>query len=149
MCAHTHTLTHTHTHSWAHAHTKHIWPTKEGTPGKSGKNLGAQLAQAHPTDPGSPGLWLAGPEALSRHRSHPLASPASIYSTSPPRPSPPGLQHFLPGIHTAGPCPVKGVNKSRRGARGLAVKMASPSSGALGHPSPKPGLSQGFLWISI
>ena len=82
------------THSHTHTPVRMLTPSTSSPPRRAhlvnlAKTWVHTWLRHIPTDLGSPGLCLAGPEALSRHGSHPLASPASIYSASPPLPSPP------------------------------------------------------------
>lgn len=65
-------------------------------------------------------------DPIPHHLPAPLASQTSSGS-------PLGFHHFLLGTQRAEPWRVKRVNQSRRGVPGLAMKLASPFSGALGH----------------
>ena len=84
----THTRTHTHTH-------KHmLTPSTSGPPRKAhlvnlAKTWVHTWLRHIPTVLGSLGTCLAGPEALSRHRSHPRSAPSSSRF--------PNLQMLSPG----------------------------------------------------
>lgn len=147
--------THTHT-PHTHAHTHVLTPSTSGPPRRAHLvNLAETWAHIwfrhNPTVQGSPGMCLAGPEAPSGHRSHPRSGPS--YSCFPNlqvlSPGPPSFPARYSHSRTLG---SQESQQMREGSLWPGRECGLPllwGTGALGHPSPKPGLFQGFFWILV